>query len=81
LADDDEQRRRIDEPGDDRGRQQIDDAAHLRQPQQQKKNADFEAQHGGDTQIVIGIGVSVLTDGGGDHEGGNGHRTHHQLPR
>ena len=81
LTDDDEDGSGVDEAGDHRMAQQVDDAAEPRQPQQQKKQAHLQAQHGGDGQILMAVGRRELAHRRRHHQGSNGNRPHHQLPR
>ncbi len=79
LADDDQQRGCVDEPDDHRMAEEIDDAAHLPQPQQPEKDTGLEAQHGGNAEVGLVVQRRVLAHGGRHHQRCHRHGPHDQV--
>ncbi len=80
LADDDQQRGCVDEADDHRMAQEIDDAAHLPEPEQPEKDAGLQAENGRDAQVGLVVKRGVLAHRGRDHQRCHRNGSHHQVP-
>ena len=80
LTDDDEQSCGVHESGDHRQTEQVDEAAHVPQAQQEQEEACLQTQDGCDTEIGVAVRRCIFAHRGGDHQRGHRHRSNHELP-